>query len=119
MDLQYNYVAKLGRVVDGDTVDLDVDLGFHCTLHLRFRLLGVDTPERGHKDFQDASDALHRLFLTHANLDGYVHVESFKTGKYGRWLATISTIDGTVNFNEIMAKRWPGPIYKQGEDDGR
>ena len=41
----YTYRAKLVKVVDGDTVDLDVDLGFHTTLRIRGRLIGVDTPE--------------------------------------------------------------------------
>ncbi len=40
-----SYRARCIRVVDGDTVDLVVDLGFHCSLTGRFRLLGIDTPE--------------------------------------------------------------------------
>ncbi|GAG20500.1 unnamed protein product, partial [marine sediment metagenome] len=41
----YTYRAKLDRVVDGDTVDLFVDLGFNICIKDRFRLLGIDTPE--------------------------------------------------------------------------
>ena len=41
----YTYAARLVRVVDGDTVDLDIDLGFHITVRERFRLAGIDTPE--------------------------------------------------------------------------
>lgn len=42
----YRYDAKLVRVVDGDTVDLSVDLGFRVWAYPRFRLLGIDTPEK-------------------------------------------------------------------------
>ena len=48
----YEYRAKLKRVVDGDTVDFVVDLGFHVHTTIRTRLLGVDTPERGHPDWK-------------------------------------------------------------------
>lgn len=43
--MDYSYKAKLGRVVDGDTVWLDVDLGFNIWAHLGFRLEGINTPE--------------------------------------------------------------------------
>ena len=39
------FQAKVRRVVDGDTLDLDIDLGFHITLSERVRLMGIDTPE--------------------------------------------------------------------------
>lgn len=41
----YEYRATLDRVVDGDTVYLVVDLGFHIQVRMSFRLLGIDTPE--------------------------------------------------------------------------
>ena len=41
----YNYKAKVVRVVDGDTVDLKVDLGFHISANERFRIKDIDTPE--------------------------------------------------------------------------
>lgn len=47
----YEYKAKVINVVDGDTFDLDVDLGFKIHMQIRVRLLGVDTPEkRGDKE---------------------------------------------------------------------
>ncbi|MHC1610385.1 MAG: thermonuclease family protein [Candidatus Methanospirareceae archaeon] len=45
MQPEYIYKAKLERVVDGDTVDLIVDVGFYISVHQRFRLKGIDTPE--------------------------------------------------------------------------
>ena len=47
----YEYKATVDRVVDGDTVDFIVDLGFSVKIKIRTRLAGVDTPERGQKDF--------------------------------------------------------------------
>ena len=52
------YRAKVKRVDDGDTVDFDVDLGFHISNSIRTTLLGVDTPERGHQDFAKAKNIL-------------------------------------------------------------
>ena len=41
----YVYKAKLDRVVDGDTVDANIDLGFDISINKRIRLAGIDTPE--------------------------------------------------------------------------
>lgn len=97
----YQYSAILVRVVDGDTFDADVDLGFHVFVRLRFRLLDVDTPERGQPGFSEATSKLRNLLVDEAKPGehgGSFVVESKKTGKYGRWLAKIPTNDGgTVN----------------------
>ena len=46
----YTYKAKLDRVVDGDTIDANIDLGFDITIHKRIRLAGIDTPESRTRD---------------------------------------------------------------------
>ena len=46
----YEYGAKVSKVVDGDTVDLDIDLGFGIWIKERCRLLGIDTPESRTRD---------------------------------------------------------------------
>ncbi|MHA2022075.1 MAG: thermonuclease family protein [Candidatus Thorarchaeota archaeon] len=81
--------AKLVRCVDGDTVDFDVDLGFHVTVRERFRLLEVDTPERGKPGFSECTDFLKGLLEEIQDVDDYISIETTKTGKYGRWLVTI------------------------------
>ena len=98
-----NYVrrAKVNRVVDGDTVDLEVDLGYHISLYIRGRLLGVDTPERGRPDFALATNTLASLLEENADKDGYVSVKSTKTGKYGRWLVEIEGV------NPVLEQKWP------------
>ena len=50
--MMYRYRAKLVRCVDGDTADIEVDLGFYMTAKIRGRLTGVDTPERGKPDYK-------------------------------------------------------------------
>jgi len=97
----YTYKAKVKRVVDGDTVDLDVDLGFHVVIRLRGRLIGVDTPERGHQDWAKATDVFENLLKDQEDNEGYVLIRTEKTGKYGRWLIDI---DGV---NSVLAKEWP------------
>lgn len=97
----YNYRAKVVRVVDGDTVDLAVDLGFSVNIHIRARLLDVDTPERGHEDFALATQQLTDLLLEASDNEGYIVIETQKTGKYGRWLVVIGDINNT------LAQVWP------------
>ena len=95
------YRAKIARIVDGDTVDFDVDLGFNVHIRIRTRLLSVDTPERGHEDWAKATSALTTLLNEQKDEEGYVSIETQKTGKYGRWLVNINGV------NECLAKVWP------------
>ena len=95
------YRAKVIRAVDGDTVDFDVDLGFYISTRIRTRLLGVDTPEKGHQDFAKATNILIDLLNEQKDEEGYVIINTQKTGKYGRWLVDIPGV------NESLAKVWP------------
>jgi len=90
----YFYRAELARVVDGDTVDLKIDLGFYMTANIRIRLEGVDTPEiRGpEKEEGKISKAFVEKKLSQARS---IFVETMKTGKYGRWLGVIWFYEGT------------------------
>lgn len=85
----YVYKIELIKVVDGDTMDLSVDLGFNIIHNIRVRLLDIDTPEvRGdQKPFGlAAKEAAIQWFN---DTDEQFFVETTKTGKYGRWLARI------------------------------
>lgn len=99
----YEYRAKVVRVVDGDTVDFLVDLGFKISFKIRTRLMGVNTPERGKVDFKKATVMLENLMLSKADEDGYniIKTNKDKTGKYGRWLVTMD------NINSVLAEKWP------------
>ena len=88
--MQHHYRAKLIRCVDGDTFDAEVDLGFNTFARIRFRLLDIDTPERGQPGFHEATRELNQLIrAVQSDNDGWFVIESHKTGKYGRWLARL------------------------------
>ena len=88
----YRYHAELVRVIDGDTVDLFVDLGFHAHVQIRCRLAGINTPEL-HGDAKAAGEAAAQRLLALLNLNPFT-VETRKTGKFGRWLATLYDQEG-------------------------
>ncbi len=88
----YVYQATVDRWVDGDTVDLIVDLGFKMTTHQRFRLLGVDTPERGEPGFLEATQCAERIHPP----GSIVTIKSIKTEKYGRWLVELPEVNAAL-----------------------
>ncbi len=87
------YRAKLLRVVDGDTLDVMVDLGFSVFKKIRVRLLGVDAPEvYGKKDSPDElvrGQAATKFVID--LLPAVLKIRTYKDsrGKYGRWLANV------------------------------
>lgn len=81
----YHYSALIVRWIDGDTVDMDVDVGFHITVRERFRVLGVDTPERGDANYEIArqfSEARHPV-------GQWIEIHTEKSDKYGRYLVDL------------------------------
>ncbi len=82
-------LKALAEVVDGDTVDLDLDLGFSLTLRQRVRLYGVDAPELRSKDHAEKARAQEsQAFVSQwFALPGEVLVRTTKEEKYGRMLA--------------------------------
>jgi micrococcal nuclease len=107
----YEYEAEIVRWVDGDTVDLDVSLGFGVSKADRFRLYGVDTPERGRPGHGEAT-----AFCMGAAPAGMkVQIRSYKPesmrqDKYGRWLAEIITPAGTLN-DALVAANLATPYF--------
>lgn len=87
------------RVVDGDTVDIKIDLGFDITYDLRVRVYGMDTPERGQVGFKEASDRLKQLLPVGSK--AIVQTFKDKKEKYGRYLANIKT-DAFLNISDQM-----------------
>lgn len=76
-------ILAVDRVVDGDTVDVLVDVGFRLTAVQRFRVLGVDTPERGQPGFREAGEFTLAWLVTHGPA---LRVRSQKADSFGRWL---------------------------------
>ena len=90
----YSYRAKIIRVVDGDTVDADIDLGFKVTSHQRLRLARIDTPELNSKDPQVRQNAVDATeFVRSKILNQTVFVVTTKSDLYGRYLAEIFYVD--------------------------
>lgn len=101
--MQYEYpIIQLMKIVDGDTLDIEIDQGFYDSTTKRFRLLGVWAPERGKPGWSEAQQFMQAWFTEHP---GPLILSSFKTpkgaplpdGSFGRWLAIIE--DRTVKDN--------------------
>lgn len=100
----YQYKAKIVRVVDADTVDAEVDLGFSLTIKQRFRIDGFDAPEtwrpRNDAEREHGERATQRAI--ELLIGKNIHLQSSKiAGIYGRYGATIWLEDGR-NFSEVM-----------------
>ena len=97
----YEYrVQRIVKVVDGDTVDIVIDLGFSLTKKERVRLSGIDTPESRTKDLEekklgiDAKEFLERRL--HETIENLI-VRTEKDGKYGRMLGEFIVDDLSIN----------------------
>lgn len=91
--MTWDYAFTPTRAVDGDTVDGVVDLGFHMSALLRFRILGLDTPERGEPGWAEASNIAARwLWADTFDTPPREHdlrARTHKADSFGRWLADI------------------------------
>lgn len=100
----YQYSGIVTNVVDGDTVDIMVDLGFKTFKEIRVRLKDIDTPEIFRPSCKDELEhgRLAKLFVEHVILHKTITLVTFKdkTGKYGRYLADIvyTEQDGLAKF---------------------
>lgn len=109
-DTLYFYKAKITRIIDGDTVEAVVDLGFHIQANLRFRLADINAPElRIKEQYEDALKT--KKYLEDNILGGEYIIISHKSDKYGRWLATICLDDGTT-LNDRLIKEGLAKVYK-------
>jgi micrococcal nuclease len=101
---QYLYNAKITNVVDGDTVDAEVDLGFTVYVKVRFRLYGIDTMETNDKAIAVRELGLKaKAFVANALLGKLVTIESHKSDKYGRWLGEIY-LDGVSVNKQLLSE---------------
>lgn len=98
----YEYKGKLMHVVDGDTVDILVDLGFNLLHKIRVRLDGVNTPESRTKDIREKEEGLKAKEFTKNFLEGNpISISTMKTGKYGRYLARLK-VNGVDLANSLI-----------------
>ena len=88
----YEYKAHVTRVVDGDTIDADVDLGFYMIARIRMRLARINTPETFSvkKDSEEYKAGVKSKTHVIDAIGGKdVLIRTQKTGKFGRWIAEV------------------------------
>ena len=114
----YEYaVKKIVKIVDGDTIDIEIDLGFSLTKKERVRLAGIDTPESRTRDLEEKAEGLLAKSFLEKQLDDAVdlRVKTEKDGKYGRMLGWLH--DGDKNINKYMVIKGYAWEYDGGKKD--
>lgn len=107
----YQYKAKIERVVDGDTIDVVIDLGFKITTNQRIRFAGVNTPETLNvkKDSEEYAKGMKAKRFAEQRLranNNEIMIETDKyTGKYGRYIGTIFLADNSVSPNDELVEK--------------
>ena len=107
----YKYKAKLIKVIDGDTIDAMIDLGFSMWVKKRIRLAGIDTPEIRTRDQEEKK----RGFLAKARLTKVLESNgneflliSHGVGKYGRCLGELR-----IAKNYIRSEKYHGKVINE------
>ena len=122
----YEYTCTIRRVVDGDTVDVDIDLGFDVVLsNQRIRLYGIDTPESRTRDLEEkkygkAAARFLESQITTGTVTLRTHLDG--RGKFGRILGEFIVYDGESDsyrsVNKIMVeKHLATEYYGQSKDE--
>ena len=121
----HEYKVNILRVVDGDTVDVDIDLGFGVWMHKeRIRLYGIDTPESRTRDLEEKKYGLAAKDFLTGMLDdeGGIILKTHKDaeGKFGRILGelwrTTNYADRSIN-QYMIEKHHAASYYGQSKDD--
>ena len=120
----YTYKAKLDRVVDGDTIDVNIDLGFDISVKKRVRFTGINTPESRTRDLEEKKLGLaakDRVESILAENDSFI-IESKKLGKFGRVLGEVfvNIVDSVeseekVSLNELLKTEGHAVEYHGGK----
>ena len=116
----YEYPCKIVRVVDGDTVDVDIDLGFSHWIHNeRIRLYGVDTPECRTRDAEEkAAGLLAKAFVEDAlHIGGTYTLQTREKGKFGRFLGVIFVSDKTSINTALVTEHLAVPYHGQSKQE--
>ena len=120
----YTYKIKLDRVVDGDTIDAKIDLGFDISVKKRIRFMGINTPESRTRDLEEKARGLAAKDRLKNILEGasMIQLNSHGVGKYGRCLGElhVDVVDGKesltmINVNELLIKEGHAVEYHGGK----
>ena len=120
----YNFrVVEIDRVVDGDTIDVTIDLGFDLFKKERVRVAGVDTPEKRTRDLEEKELGIEATNWLKEKLDGAIAGDDdlvIRTelvggvGKYGRLLGWLYIGDAELSLNELMIEEGYAWAYDGG-----
>ena len=120
----YNFrVTEINKVVDGDTIDVTIDLGFDLYKKERVRIAGVDTPEKRTRDLEEKELGLDATNWMKENLEGAIDGDDELTirtelkggvGKYGRLLGWLYVGDEEISLNELMIQEGYAWAYDGG-----
>ena len=116
----YEYYCEVTRIIDGDTLDVDIDLGFATKLtKQRIRMLGIDTPESRTRDLEEKSRGLlsKKFLLDLCPVGSTIRLRSHGKGKFGRILGEIFTPEGEVSINKQMCDEGYAVEYYGGNKD--
>ena len=123
----YNFrVVEINRVLDGDTIDVTIDLGFDLYKKERVRVAGVDTPEKRTKNLEEKALGVDATNWLKAKLEGAISCDdelSVRTelvggvGKYGRLLGWLYIGDAELSLNEQMITEGYAHAYDGGTKD--
>tara|TARA_Y100000034_G_C6513001_1_gene220496 strand:+ start:92 stop:469 length:378 start_codon:yes stop_codon:yes gene_type:complete len=112
---KYNYPAKLLRVVDGDTADAMIDLGFNIWVKKRIRFMGVDTWECRTRNKEEKVKGLAAKEFTKNLLEnsdgGKFLIKSHGVGKYGRVLGELFVKGEERSVNELLVENGHAYVY--------
>ena len=121
---KYIYRGKLERVVDGDTIDALIDVGFDIWVKKRIRYKGIDTWESRTRDLAEKAKGLEakarnkELLMEVSSKSGYFRLKSYGVGKYGRVLGEIFIEDkdgNQYNINETLISEGHAYVYEGGK----
>jgi micrococcal nuclease len=107
----YKYKAKVENIVDGDTIDVVIDLGFKITTFQRIRMARVDTPEtynvkRDSDEYQNGLVSKQYVEQRIAANNNEIILETEKVPeKYGRYIGTIWLADSTIPLNDELVEK--------------
>ena len=121
MYIPFTYKAEVTRVVDGDTIDVELDLGFSILMRARVRLLGIDTPESRTRDkvekvFGKAATAYAHTIIPEGS-QCIVRTRRDRAGKYGRTLGDFVLAENRL-YTDIMVENNHAVRYEgRSKDD--
>jgi len=116
----YEYYCEVTKIIDGDTLDVDIDLGFATKLtKQRIRMLGIDTPESRTRDLEEKSRGLlsKEFLINLCPIGSKIRLRSHGKGKFGRILGEIFTPKGEVSINKQMCDEGYAVEYYGGSKD--